>query len=452
MRRVRALAMAVALAGLAGVLVASPASAIDDGTALPGNVYLLNNGPAGLAAARPSDQVTGGTYAGKPFTTIAVDSTCPAGTAALAVQLRLKTGAPEEDWDEAQMSGTRPYTVDADGHLYVTTTFSNFKLTEIQTFLNGTGQSLPLAVVCDSAGGLPLAYFQTQIRLDANATNAGTWNQVDPPTVPDNGSSSAVDTAVQLTGTAAGANLVLTATVTPAAAGGTVAFAEGATPLGTGTVNGGVAGCTVTSPDAGLHTYTATFTPADPDAYNGSSVQATFNVTIGPDGTITVTLEIPPASGDPGSVTLAVPSNAAVSLVGERVNGRVVAQADLPAITVTDTHSDDLLGTWQVNVQATNFVGSGGASIGAKYLGLQPAVPMTVATEGAATVVQAGGLVKSVLDDSGSAGLSQSQVLGKVVTKGRGVTTLGGTLNFAVDSATAAGTYTSTITVTLVGG
>jgi len=42
------------------------------------------------------------------------------------------------------------------------------------------------------------------------------------------------------------------------------------------------------------------------------------------------------------------------------------------------------------------------------------------------------------------------QLLGKSIASGQGSTTLGSTLNLAIPSATAQGSYTSTITVTLM--
>ncbi|GLJ87815.1 hypothetical protein GCM10017589_04150 [Streptomyces poonensis] len=63
----------------------------------------------------------------------------------------------------------------------------------------------------------------------------------------------------------------LTATVRPADAAGTVEFKRGETALGTAEVTGGTAEKTVKAPAVGGATsYTATFTPADPDAYSGA--------------------------------------------------------------------------------------------------------------------------------------------------------------------------------------
>ncbi|MGD0796992.1 MAG: Ig-like domain repeat protein [Acidobacteriaceae bacterium] len=64
----------------------------------------------------------------------------------------------------------------------------------------------------------------------------------------------------------AGSNLVLTATTTPSAAGGTVTFMEGSTTLGTNILSSGVATLTVFGITSGTHNYTA--------VYGGSSSYA----------------------------------------------------------------------------------------------------------------------------------------------------------------------------------
>lgn len=61
----------------------------------------------------------------------------------------------------------------------------------------------------------------------------------------------------------AGDEITLTATVSPAAATGTVTFTDGATTLGTSAVSGGSATLTTSALVAGDHALTAAFTPAD---------------------------------------------------------------------------------------------------------------------------------------------------------------------------------------------
>jgi len=63
-------------------------------------------------------------------------------------------------------------------------------------------------------------------------------------------------------------------------------------------------------------------------------------------------------------------------------------------------------------------------------------------------MAQAGPVVKSNLD--AGAGLAVSSLLGKSTVNGRGATVLGAALNLAIPASSPAGTYTSTVTVTLV--
>ncbi|MFE7033405.1 hypothetical protein ACFU9Y_24105 [Streptomyces sp. NPDC057621] len=96
-------------------------------------------------------------------------------------------------------------------------------------------------------------------------------------------------TTVALDGpaTPVGGSLKLTATLTPDTAVGSVAFAyTGATndsepvPVGTADVANGKAEITVTAPaTAGNHFYSATFTPADPDAFSTSTAVKPVQIT-----------------------------------------------------------------------------------------------------------------------------------------------------------------------------
>lgn len=70
-----------------------------------------------------------------------------------------------------------------------------------------------------------------------------------------------------------GTNVTLTVAVSPAQAG-TVAFADGATTLGTATVNAGTATFATNALAKGDHSLTATFTPSDTANVNGSASSA----------------------------------------------------------------------------------------------------------------------------------------------------------------------------------
>ncbi|MFI9763022.1 hypothetical protein ACIHFB_34440 [Streptomyces sp. NPDC051963] len=80
-------------------------------------------------------------------------------------------------------------------------------------------------------------------------------------------------------GVAVGGDLKLTATVSPAAAAGSVEFKSGGTSVGTAEVTGGKAELTVKAPAiGGPHQYTGVFTPSDPDGFSTAEGSATANI------------------------------------------------------------------------------------------------------------------------------------------------------------------------------
>ncbi|RYV52590.1 substrate-binding domain-containing protein [Pengzhenrongella frigida] len=170
-------------------------------------------------------------------------------------------------------------------------------------------------------------------------------------------------------------------------------------------------------------------------------------------GGIRMTLGVPSAPVTPAGLVLAVPTDAGISLTGQRDPGntRVTASAAVPTITVVDTRTDDLITSWQVHAQAQAFTGGTGI-VDAKYLGWTPEIHQVVAETGGLLAARAGSAVPSFLNDMASSGLSVGQVLGGTTSSGRGTTTLGAVLDLAIPSNTAQGSYTSTLTITLVAG
>ena len=304
-RSIAAAAVATTVLAALGVAGATSAMAADDGAHLTGNVYFLKAGPVGLAAAVPSDQVTGGTYAGRPFATIAVDQACPDGTAQMQILVREKTPAVETDWNELALTGSKVYTTDADGHVYVTATYSNFIQTELQDYLTTTehvaaGDSLavPLAVVCENAGGSALGYFSTDVMLQANPTTAGVWSQVAPtmieaPKTATNTTLGTVPASIEL-----GDTVSLSATVDQAGATGDVEYFDGATSLGTSPLGTPLA---VTSSGTtlavGTHSITAEYLGDDSYAESTSAAASLEVTAVAPRGT-TTTLSATPLTGE----------------------------------------------------------------------------------------------------------------------------------------------------------
>ncbi|MEZ0448507.1 phosphate ABC transporter substrate-binding protein PstS [Cellulomonas sp. ICMP 17802] len=166
-----------------------------------------------------------------------------------------------------------------------------------------------------------------------------------------------------------------------------------------------------------------------------------------PLGGVSVHLSVPAVPAVDG-LTLGVGATS-LAMAGTRGAASVHATAELAGLTVTDTRADDHLTTWQVNVQATPFTGLPGV-IDAAYLGWRPAAPSSTLDTGSPLTVHAGPSVTSMLSDSGSSGLSATQLLAEAVVPGRGTTTLGATLDLVAPSVTLEGTYSSTLTVTLV--
>lgn len=446
-----------AVAGISGAAFAS-----DEDPLIPGGIYWFNTaGP--VADQTAATQITSGENAanggnlgtGRPWITLSSENACPENTVGMYSYIRIpQNGVPENDWTQVQV-GAQATLKDAEGRFYTTGVLQADRLNkpDIMTYLaaqpGNTGQ-LPFISVCRDAGGYSLGYFRTMITMTGTTQQNLQWS-IPQVELPGGGGTQAEATTTSLAAAAQGADLVLTATVSPTAAAGTVTFAEGGTAIGSPVaVSGGTASATVTAPAAGAHTYTATFTPTDAAAYETST--DSIGVVIGIDsatGNITVTVpEMPVVDG---ALTFAVPFDTPVQLVGSRTgdNSRVTATGAFPTVTVTDTRRDGLLTTWEVHAQAQDFEGSAG-TFGAKYLGWTPATPTMTPDAGSPLMVQAGPTVASYIDDTASGGLGADATLGRVVTAGRGVSVLNSTLNLAIPGTTAEGFYTSVVTVTLV--
>jgi len=164
-----------------------------------------------------------------------------------------------------------------------------------------------------SAAGLSATpnYDSADILISGN-----TWTQVYPDT------GAAVPTSTALTvkprKTADhGAKVTLTATVSPASAGGSVKFYDGTKLLGTKAVSAGKAGYSSTALANGSHSLSATFVPTDSTAYTGST-SGTKKITVQPAST-TTKLAVAPgtkvAKGTTLKLTATVSAKSAAGLV-----------------------------------------------------------------------------------------------------------------------------------------
>jgi hypothetical protein len=445
------LASGALLAGATLLAAAGPAAAVDAGPLLDGGIYWFS-AVNPLAQQSAATQTTTGAGTVRPWSTLTTQNPCPAGSTSMTSYVRIpQQGLPEDEWVQVPL-GMAASDVDADGRFYTKTTVQADRLSKAEVLAynqaNGGSGTFPFLSVCIDGVGNPVGYFRTTVAITGTTNTSISW-QIQSPAYAGGGTPQVTATTTTLGATVQGSDLVLTGTVAPAAAG-TVAFAEGATSLGSAATSGGAASVTVPAPASGIHTYTATFTPTDTAAYSGSQGSATYTVAL--DATTgQLQLTVPEAPVVDGTLTFAVPFSSPVALAGSRSGdgSRVTASADFPTVTVTDTRRDGLLTGWQVNAQAQDFAGSAG-TIGAKYLGWVPATPSSTKDAGGPLVVQAGATVASALDVAESAGLKSSSPLARTATPGRGTTTLGAKLNLAIPAATAEGQYTSTVTVTLI--
>ena len=260
------------------------------------------------------------------------------------------------------------------------------------------------------------------------------------------GSATGLPTTTSLTANTTSVGLgepvTLIATVHPAGAAGTVQFRRGLsnTPVGSPVEVGaaGTASITTNALPAGMHDLTASFTPTDADVYGPSaSPPVIITVTIGLEPTLVALT----ADVAPGPFSLDVASHASV-LAGGAVGG--AATGTLPAATVID-----LRGTnpgWNVTGQIEDF---------------SHRTPPTNSIPGAQL-----GWVPSALKVSGSGSVVAGQPVAPGTTPGGladGVTlclaSLGGgagtfrcnaALTLSIPDSTLPGSYSATLTLTLV--
>ncbi|MER5914967.1 Ig-like domain-containing protein [Streptomyces sp. NPDC001982] len=242
----------------------------------------------------------------------------------------------------------------------------------------------------------------------------------------------------------------MTASVSPAAAAGSVKFQDTVggttTTLGTVPVAAGQASFSTSSLPEGDHSFSAVFVPTNPDAYLGSTsgavpyvIGAFKGVTASEDITTTVQAGALVISVDNPHVTLPSPQLNA--------NGDMLTTAGaINQVTLTDTRAGNP--GWSVSGQVTDFSDGGSHSINGQNLGWTP----NVVDKGASQTVTAGGAVAAANGvapaDAGAAGLKASRSLANGT--GLGTAHLGADLAFNVPTSTVAGTYTATLTLTAI--
>ncbi|HEX6453607.1 MAG TPA: Ig-like domain repeat protein [Trebonia sp.] len=384
----------------------------------------IGNGPGQLSLTPATGATTGQAI------TYATTTACPAGNNGSGVVRIVDPGTGQTDnLSVVNNSVTAPFS----GSLN-TDAFSG----EEAVFPDLAGSTFEVVVACfpgASAVG-PAVYVQdTFVTLDSTGS-----------TYTETNSGPATNTTTTLTANpnpaTDGQSVVLTATVAPATAAGTVQFSVGGTAIGSPvTVANGVATTSYVPngfTSAGTVNVTAAFTGGT--GFNGS--QGTLSLPVNPapanSGQIPLGVSIPAT----GSFKLTVDTADTVNLAVD--SGVTSATAPTTAIVVTDTRNT--FPGWSVSGQGNPWTGSGtaaGSTIPADQLGWAPT---------GVTPLAQGVTLGSPVTAGTNPGLGDgAQVLASVhagTGNGIGTTTLGANLTLAIPTAQAAGAYSSGLNIT----
>ncbi len=447
---------AAAIAVVAAIAIGAVAGTASSASAAPittGSPTITLYGPSTSASTEGAPITSGSSTSTKMFYGISVSQGCPAGFQQRSDTVAYQNGVKMGALATARATSTTLYgATGLDGNpinMSDLSTYPNANVYANNTALANLFTPLvagnwDLRVYCSASYPSPNyatdPYFDLPMTLSADLS---TWSVAPAAVVKTTPSVSLVaakntDTTVTLTATVKKADGVTTATD---AIGSVAFFSPAGTQIGTGTVANGVATFTTGVNAVGTYSYTAQFTGNNDPNYNNSAVSGASSVTFsGPNsGQTTLTVTIPSGIG---ALTLSgVPT--AVNLGTAVLNGSLLtASAPLGTITVTDTRQQGSP-TWNLTGQDTNFATADNSkSFDGGYLGWVPAL---VGTTNAGT---AGGAVAVGPGGPGLKGNPQLLATGGVVV-GTPVTTVGAQLNLAVPAQTAAGVYTSTLTITL---
>jgi len=161
-----------------------------------------------------------------------------------------------------------------------------------------------------------------------------------------------------------GQNVTLTATVMPSNATGTVSFFDGATMLGTGSLNGGVAIFSTTSLSAGSHSLTASYSG---DTNNALSTSPAVNQSVTAAGGRSIT-SLVPSTAAAGSAAFTLTVNGAGFSSGALVqwNGALLGTTFVSATQVTAVVPANLIAS--PGMVTITVVTGGGTTGGATFL------------------------------------------------------------------------------------
>lgn len=409
--------------------------------------------PAYAAVGDPTDagylgaltvSPTSGDSTAKPFTELSTSTGCPDGYRALSRVITRFTADTIASLGAARsnVSGD-PYTVTGNQ-----ASARAFGYSPGQWAAVPVGGTFHVLMSCDASAGVasqsvPEKYFAVALEKTSETTWVVAGSSTPSPT-PTETPVVKVDTttAVAASGVTA-TTAVVTATVSPAQAGGTVQFTKDGVNLGAPvTVTGGQAAYTVSGLEPST-AYAIGATYSGDSAYNGSSGSATLTTadaadTAFPSVGVTVPTATTPTptglkmSAKPSAVTLTGPTT--------RTAGEVwTATGELGTVTVNDDRQS--AGTpWTLNGRISTLT-SGSNEIAASNVGWKPAkVGDGNGTAGAEVVAGvSGGLSsdKALATGTGSATANVTTSVGATIT-----------LNTPADAP--AGDYTATLTLTLI--
>ncbi|WP_433056649.1 Ig-like domain-containing protein [Dactylosporangium sp. CS-033363] len=246
-----------------------------------------------------------------------------------------------------------------------------------------------------------------------------------------------------------GTNVTVTASVSPAAAAGTVEFKDNGTSVFTTPAGSGTFTFSSAALGLGNHSITATFHATDSAAY-GDSTSSAASVLVASDtqsATETIQVGVPQEQGvfamtvDPGIVDMGI-----AHLQGTGDARHFHAEGSLKNVNVSDGRDQTVPG-WSVTGQVGDFTKTDDATkkFSGTSLGWQPSV---VAQNAASNVTAGAGVGTGV-----NPGLTSASSLGGAQSgKGLGDSKLGAALFLDFPRGTQPGTYAATITITGLGG
>lgn len=286
----------------------------------------------------------------------------------------------------------------------------------------------------------------------------------------------AASTSVAITGngsTAQFAPVTFTATVSPAAANGTVQFKiDGANAGSPATVSGGTATYTTAALSATTHTVDATFIPANGNYVTSNAPQVSHAVTAFTGASTTEQIN---AQVDNGALTISVEGDAVVNLHAPAASGLLPgnpqypfaqinaggdllqAEGDLDTVVITDTRAGD--SGWAATGVVSDFTNPGGAngatSVSASNLGWAPLIVTSAANQ---VGILAGGIVApDALPAVGAPQANPALGLGAARAfatttdnNGNGTAKVGAALKLNLPTDVAAGTFSAILTFTVL--